>query len=62
MITYRAVGWVEGGDRREKEGWDNSKLWPWLKDSLRAVYDFLIPTQTLERVNNNLRLFLILYG
>ena len=47
MIAYKTVGWEEG----------KSKLWPWLKGSLRAAYVLIIPTQTLERLNDDMRQF-----
>ena len=52
MIACKTVGWEEG----------ESKLWPWLKGSLRAAYVLIIPTQTLERLNDNTRQFLTIYS
>ena len=51
MIACKTVGWEEG----------KSQLWPWLKCSLRAAYVLIIPTQTLERLNDDMRQFLTIY-
>ena len=52
MIAYKTVGWEEG----------ESKLWPWLKGSLSAAYVLIIPTHTLERLNDNMRQSLTVYS
>lgn len=52
MIAYKKVRWGGG----------NSKLWPWLEGSLRAAHVLIIPTQTLERLKDNINLILTVYS